>query len=1255
MARKRSTPKKRPVPAANASSRGKTRPHPELRGDTASQLSFPIVGVGASAGGLEAFTELLTHLPSNPGMAFVLIQHLDPHQPSHLTDLLSKASSMPVLEIKSNVRVQANHVYVMAPGVSLSVADGQLRAKPRGPGLQLPIDFFLRSLASEKTSNAIGVVLSGTASDGTLGLKAVKAEGGITFVQDPSSAKFDGMPRSAVAAGVADFVLPPADIAKRLVKLARHPYVVDGQPGRRDDDTPQEVDFDVNRIFHLLRNVTGNDFTHYKQSTVRRRIHRRMVLHADSKLSDYVTYLQEDHAEVRALAGDLLICVTSFFREPQAFDLLAGKVFPMMLKNRSPDDAIRIWVPACATGEEAYSVAICLTEVLEASGANVPIQIFATDVSEVAIDKARAGKYGASALADVSPTRLKRFFGKIDGGYQIDKSIRETCIFAKQNITKDPPFRTLDLISCCNVLIYFGPILQRKTLSVFHYALKPNGFLLLGPSETASALPKGFVTSDKKVKLYTKLGSEQPLNFRYAVNDSPTGEVPAEPARDNVRVALDIQKTAERMLLAQYAPAGVIVDDALNVVHVRGTTGPYLQLAPGEPTYNLLKMAREGLIPGLRTLFVKAKQGKTAVTHQVRVKQNGGFRDISLKVIPINGPGRDTAEHFIILFEDVKTSSAVAATGDGDEAPGQAAKTKPDKTARASSRENVRLSQELASTKEYLQSIIEEQEATTEELKSANEEAQASNEELQTSQEELQSANEELNTVNEELKGRNSSLSEVNSDLSNVLSSINVPLLIVGKDLKIRRFTQAMTPMLNLVDSDVGRSILDFKLNIDLPDLAELLRSVINGNNPAPRDIFSSEGRWYSLQLLSYRAPSGRVDGALMVLFDIHSTKLSRDYADAIVETVQQPLVVLSKDLKLIRANAAFYQTFRISKEDAENRLLYDVGNGGWHIPQLREGLEQILPQRRELRDFEVDHEFREIGQRTLLINGREILQPPPYGKTILLVIEDVTERTARQREEVATRERTLIAERVLRGTEAELARITRAFALGEMATSIAHEVNQPLAGVVTNAEAALRWLGGETPDVHEAKDSLALIIRDGNRAAEVVRRIRKFLKKERQETVELNINECIRGAIALAHHDLVQRRIVLHTQLSGDVPVLRGDSIQLQQVVLNLMMNGAEAMESNGGSKDLFITSYSSDAGARVAVCDHGVGINPQDMHRIFDAFFTNKPTGIGMGLSISRSIIEEHGGRIWVEPNDGPGVTVQFSLPAAGAPNQS
>jgi two-component system, chemotaxis family, CheB/CheR fusion protein len=496
----------------------------------------------------------------------------------------------------------------------------------------------------------------------------------------------------------------------------------------------------------------------------------------------------------------------------------------------------------------------------------------------------------------------------------------------------------------------------------------------------------------------------------------------------------------------------------------------------------------------------------------------------------------------------------------------------------------------------------------------------------------------------------------MNRDSASLLTSINVPLVMVGKDLKIRRFTPQMAQMLNLIESDVGRSISDFKPNIDLPDLTELLRTVINGGAPVAREIQGSGGRWYSLQALPYKASGDTTDGALVLLLDVNTIKLARDYAEAVVDTVSQPIVLLSKNLKVIRANAAFYRAFGMSPDKTQNRSLYDVGEGQWNLPELREGLETILPQHGELRDLQIERAFKGMGHKILVFSAREILQPPPHGETILLVIEDVTVRTDLQRQDLAVKERTLMSEKALRETEAELARMSRAFALGEIATSIAHEVNQPLGGVVTNAEAASRWLGSDPPNIKEAKESLALIARDGNRAGEVIRRIREFLKKGHREIAALEINESIQNAVTLMHPELARRQITLRTELSGHIPIVLGDSIQLQQVILNLLMNGAEAMASTDGTRELTVTSQrSSDGGALVTIRDRGIGGKPEDMSRMFDPFFTTKATGIGMGLSISRSIIEAHGGRIWAEANDGQGMTVAFSLPSDDAAKKS
>ena len=886
-----------------------------------------IVGVGASAGGLEAFTELLCHLPDDTGMAFVLIQHLDPKHDSHLTELLSKESKMPVAEVQAETRVEANHVYVIPPRCNLGISDGIIHTPPRSPrGCNMPVDSFLRELAADRGSQALGVILSGTASDGTLGLRAIKTAGGITFAQDSRTAKFDGMPKSAIAAGAVDYVLSPAGIALQLVAFARAAQVL-AEPA---EATEPPEDAELAKILRLVRSATGVDFAHYKHGTLARRIKRRMALRGFPTLQDYSRDLEQNREEVTALCENCFITVTAFFREPAVFEELKKMVFPALVEGRAPEDPIRIWVPGCATGEEAYSIAICLMEFLDETRVSFPIEIFATDLSETAIEKARAGIYTGSALEHVSPQRLARFFVRSERGHQIGKDIRDMCVFARHNLAQDPPFSKLDLISCCNVLIYLGDVLQRKVWSILQYALKPAGFLVLGPSESVGALSGLFHQVDKSHKIYCLREAASTPALPLSEGRRSAGRLDRREKTAEAGTGPDVQKEADRLLLAEYAPPGVIVDDKMNIVQVRGRTAPYLELSPGQPTQILLKLAREGLIAGLGKAIRTARQTNAAAREGgFRIGEGGELKDVTIKVIPFRGPSSSQERHFLVLFEEAR--------------PGAAPGAMP-KPARQTNGGSTRLRHELAATKEYLQSIVEDHAGTVEELRAANEEAQAGNEELETAQEELESANEELNTLNEELKTSNVEFSKVNRDLTNLLESISIPLVMVGRDLRIRRFTRAIQPMLNLGASDVGRPITDFQPQVELPDLRRLLLDAMQGGNRIPRDIRDSHGRWYSLRILPSAGPDGKTDGAVLMLIDIDAAKRGLDFAEAIVETVREPLVILNQNLQVVKANKTFYQTFQAARQETEGRLIYELGNGQWNIPKLRELLENILP-----------------------------------------------------------------------------------------------------------------------------------------------------------------------------------------------------------------------------------------------------------------------------------------------------------------------
>src|SRR6266403_520023 len=623
MALVRSTSRSPRSPTVNPSgpANAKSRPVQQREEPQRSRRAlFPIVGVGASAGGLEAFTQFLQALGAGTEMGYVLVQHLDPSQGSALTELLAKTTEMPVREVTDAAPVKPNHVYVIPPNVDMIIAQGILRLTPRTEtrGYHMPIDRFLRSLAEDQRSNAIGIILSGTASDGTLGLAAIKAEGGITFAQDEKSAKFDGMPQNAIAGGCVDFVLPPDAIAVELARIRAHPYLATSSTSRTAELVP-DGDPQLKDILHLLRTANGVDFSDYKPATVKRRILRRMALHKVGELKGYVQFLQHHPPEVEALYEDILIKVTSFFRDPDAFEALKTEVFPSILKHRSPEEPVRVWVPGCSTGEETYSQAIALLEFLGNRCADIPIQLFGTDLGQGSIEKARAGIYPQSIAADVSPDRLRRFFVKVEGGYRISKTIRDICVFARQNLLQDPPFSRIDVISCRNVLIYLGPVLQKRIMPIFHYALKPRGFLMLGGAEgiigTASEL---FELMDRKHKIYCRKSTSSGLHFdfaasRYSTEAGNLGSGKEARQREGGVRLLDLHKEADRILLTKYAPVAVVINDDMEVLESRGHVGLYLELAPGRASFNILKMAREGLLFDLQAAISDAKKEKEGV------------------------------------------------------------------------------------------------------------------------------------------------------------------------------------------------------------------------------------------------------------------------------------------------------------------------------------------------------------------------------------------------------------------------------------------------------------------------------------------------------------------------------------------------------------------------------------------------------------------------------------------------------------------
>jgi len=1169
-----------------------------------------IVGIGASAGGLEAFTELVSHLPDDTGMAFVLIQHLDPKHDSHLTELLSKESKMPISEVTGETRVEANRIYVIAPRSNLGISAGALHTPPRpANGCNMPVDAFLRDLAADRGSKALGVVLSGTASDGTRGLQAIKAAGGTTFAQDSRTAKFDGMPRSAIATGVVDYVLPPAGIALQLVALARDAQA----PVESPDAVEAPEDAELARILRLVRSATGVDFTHYKHGTLARRIKRRMTLRGFDTLENYSRDLEQNRDEANALCENCFITVTAFFREPAVFEELKRLVFPALIENRAPEDPIRIWVPGCASGEEAYSIAICLTEFFDEAKVQFPIEIFGTDLSETAIEKARAGTYTGGALAHISPQRLARFFVRSDRGYQVAKNIRDRCVFARHNLAQDPPFSKLDLISCCNVLIYLGDVLQRKVWSTLQYALKPKGFLVVGPSESIGALSDSFHQVEKNHKIYCLRAAASTPPLPLSQGRRTESRVDLRERIAGSGTALDVLREADRLALAEYAPPGVIVDDKMNIVEVRGRTAPYLELSPGEPTQNLLKLAREGLIAGLgKAIRTARKTNAVAQEGGFRIEDDGQLQNVTIKVIPFRSLPSSDERYFLIKFEEAPPNG------------GPRAKRQP---ARRSNGDSARLHRELVATKEYLQSIVEDNASTLEELRAANEEAQAGNEELGTAQEELESANEELNTLNEELKTSNVEFSKVNRDLANLLESISIPLVMVGRDLRIRRFTRAIEPMLNLVPSDVGRLITDFQPQVELPDLRRLLLDAMEGGNRKPRDIRDSHGHWYSLRVLPTAGPDGKTDGAVMVLTDIDAAKRGQDFAEAIVETVREPLVILNQNLQVVKANKTFYETFQASSAETEGRLIYDLGNGQWNIPKLRELLENILPAHSTFRDFEVTHEFDRVGRKVMCLNASEIFNPNAQARTILLAIEDTTDRKQ--------------AEEALQTTNAELQ---------HFAYALTHDLQEPLRMVVNFTQLLAQEYDGKLG--RDADKFISYSVQGALRIEALLKALLAYWEVSERERGTLHAINC--GAVLAKTLFNLQAAIAESGAVvtSDPLPTVAAEEVLLMQLFQNLISN---SIKYRGKETPRIHISAERDGDAwRFAVRDNGIGIDSQDAERVFGMFkrlHGSDVPGTGIGLAICKKVVERQGGKIWVESEPGRGSTFKFTIPPPGA----
>jgi two-component system CheB/CheR fusion protein len=900
---------------------------------------------------------------------------------------------MPVHEAKNQTITQANHVYIIPPNKDMAIFHGTLHLSvpEQARGLRLPIDSFFRSLAEDQGERAICVILSGSGSDGTLGLRAIHGAGGVSFVQEPATAKYDGMPTSAVQSGLATYVLPVEKIPEQLVAYVKTIKNI-GVPPQLPAPAATSA---MTRIMMLLRSRTGNDFSKYKKSTITRRIERRMVVHSLSNMEAYARYLQENPAEVQVLFKELLINVTSFFRDKEAFEALSKTVLPRIFEGKPENYIFRAWVPGCASGEEAYSIAMLFSEYMDEIKQEFKLQIYATDIDDDAIATARAGTYPANIAIDVSPERLRRFFTKGEDGFRIKKEIREMVVFAIQNVITDPPFTKMDLISCRNVLIYLEAELQNRVIPAFHYSLRQGGVLFLSPSEGIGNFTDLFTPLDKKWKIYTarpSLDSARTLVAqRFAWTSDKPERLPGELA--GTRDKTNFAELTRRVLLQSYAPPSVITDDKGNIVYVHGDTGKYLQPAPGQASLNVIDMAREGLQLDLRSAILAATLQKKPVTvKDLPVRTNGGIHGVDLAVRPLADP-EATRELLLVSFQDTELQ------------PPEKSTTKKRSTAKGVSKRVEELEQDLAYTKENLQATIEEMQAANEELKSTNEELQSTNEELQstneeleTSKEELQSVNEEIVTVNSELQAKIEQLTDTQNDMKNLLENVNVGTIFLDERLAIKRFTRDAVKVYRLAASDTGRPLADIRSNIPDDDLIPDAQGVLDTLVPREKQVRTSGNEWYQVRIIPYRTYENVIDGVVMTFSDITTLKAveaearsSRDYAQSIVDTVREPLVVLNWTFEVVSASRAFYEMFGVTKKETMGKVLYELGNNQWDIPRLHELLETVLPKDKSFENFEVGHDFPGIGQRKMLLNARRVSGEAGTTQLILLAIEDVT------------------------------------------------------------------------------------------------------------------------------------------------------------------------------------------------------------------------------------------------------------------------
>ncbi len=1194
--------------------------------NTKTNSSFPIVCIGGSAGGMEAFSKLLEHLPENLGMAYVYIQHLSPDHKSFLPQILQRKTHMPVLQAKDNMRLQKDHVYIIPASFNISVSNGKLKLqkllKEQG---HYAIDKFMISLAPQYQQNAIGIILSGTGTDGTLGLKAIKADGGISFAQD-NTAGYPGMPHHAVGMGYVDFVMPPDKIAKELASFIQHPYAI-----TTPNDYMLENKSELRKIHLFMYNKRGVDFSYYKQTTIQRRILRRMALNKIKDISDYVQILKDNKTEVDALYQDLLITVTDFFRDPALYQALSTKILPNLVKNRKPNDPLRIWIPGCATGEEAISFAIVVLEYLGEKAISTQIQIFATDLNDKAIEHARNGIYLKTAVQNISQQRLRKFFVKTDGHYQVVKSIRDMCIFAPHNLLKDPPFSRMDVISCQNVLIYIESVPQNKIMHSFHYALKSTGYLLLGKSETIGNSFDLFLQPSKHHKVYTKrlVNTTLKLDFSprfhtsvYELDDDDTTAAP------NHTREPDLEKETDKLLLSRYVPASVLVNKDLEILRFRGSTSRYIEPASGKASLHLLKMIKEELSFELRTALHHAKKdGKPSKKEGIVMGVNGVSVEVGIEVLPMKTNGKDV--FYLIIFKETKVP-----------VPEENAQPSLTKNKQVTEKRITNLESQLKESRDSIRIMTEDFEATREELQSANEEVLSSNEELQsineeleTSKEELQSTNEELTTINEELQLRNNELKESGEYALAIGEMMHESFVMLTSDLKIRNANHGFYRNFQLTPDEINNMNL-FEIGNrqwDIPELRQQLKII------QTKDILYStfevtvefahigkKNLLFNVHKFSIKEGTGfRIMLAIQDLTDWKQMETSLRYNEErfrlLIQNASDIITVFSADGTIRYESPAIENVLGFKPEENIGKNINRDSHVHPDDRHIISGLlKMVIAHPRE--NINGEFRFRHADGSYRIIDGifRNFLDDEKING-IIGTYRDITERKSL---EIHKEEFIGIA---------------------------SHELKTP----VTSIKAYTQILEAAFLKANDHK-SAGLLTKMNRQVDRLTTLITDLLDYTRLEGGKLkfrkekyNLNDLILEVTEEMQRTTTQHSIV---KKMGKPVKLMGDRLRTGQVLTNLLNN---AIKYSPHANKIVVSTKSDSGIVTVCVQDFGIGIDEYLQEKVFDRYFrVSKPTfnsisGLGLGLYIAAEFIKRQGGNIWVKSKQGKGSTFCFSLP--------